>query len=272
LSDELLDLLRRENVRLQQEVQRLRAMESSRWWRLNPRRLLRRHDAEPGSGRDPASAAQADEPPESDTDGRHARFREDVTSRGTFTADWLLGHTPRWETIMRELEGRGARLLEIGSYEGLSACYLLWRLEDATITCVDTFEGSLEHEGDHVQSGMLETIFDANVALVDATRVNKRVGDSRRVLLELLAGEERFDFVYVDGSHLALDVLIDAAFTWRLLNVGGFLLFDDYRWSNLGDDPLLRPGPAIDVFLALVDGRYELVFRGWQLALRKTST
>lgn len=52
---------------------------------------------------------------------------------------------------------------------------------------------------------------------------------------------------------------------------GGFLVFDDYRWSELGDDELLRPGPAIDAFLALVRGKHELLFSGPQVAVRKTS-
>ena len=51
----------------------------------------------------------------------------------------------------------------------------------------------------------------------------------------------------------------------------GFLVFDDYAWSALGHDPLLRPGAAVDAFLTLVDGKYELVAKADQLAVRKTS-
>ncbi len=140
------------------------------------------------------------------------------------------------------------------------------------MTCIDTFAGSPEHvAGDLLPDTGLETAFDANVALVDATRVRKLVGDSKRVAVDLHAEGARFDFVYVDGSHLALDVLVDAALTWSLLAVEGFLVFDDYAWSALGHDPLLRPGAAVDAFLTLVDGKYELVAKADQLAVRKTS-
>jgi predicted O-methyltransferase YrrM len=174
--------------------------------------------------------------------------------------------------MMGELDGRGARALEIGSFEGMSACYVLWRLRDSHVTCVDTFEGGPEHiAGQHLPDAGLETAFDANVALVDASRVRKLVGDSKRVLVDLLAERARFDFVYVDGSHLALDVLADAALSWRLLATGGFLVFDDYNWAEFGEDRLLRPGAAVDSFLVLVEGKYELVASGWQLALRKSA-
>ena len=119
---------------------------------------------------------------------------------------------------MRALEGRSARVLEIGSFEGLSACYLLWRLPDSHVTCVDTFAGSPEHvAGEHLPAGRLDEVFDANVALVDASRVRKLVGDSKHVVADLRATGARFEFVYVDGSHLALDVFVDAALSWQVL-------------------------------------------------------
>jgi hypothetical protein len=274
-ADDFVALLLRENRRLRKEVERLRAIESSRWWRLNPRPWIRRlagslHTAARGGPRpehtEPASATSGVSGDE------RARFRAEVVARGAFTADWFTKSLPRWQPLMSELEGRRARVLEIGSFEGLSACYVLWRLRDAVVTCVDTFEGSPEHTADErIPSPGLEAVFDANVALVDAARVRKVVGDSRRVLLDLLGEGARFDLVYVDGSHLALDVLVDAALSWRLLEEGGFLVFDDYTWSELGDDVLLRPGPGIDAFLALVRGKCELFFSGPQVAVRKIS-
>jgi len=89
------------------------------------------------------------------------------------------------------------------------------------------------------------------------------------VLPRLATDGERFDLIYLDGSHFGLDVLVDAAVSWQLLENGGFLVFDDYLWAELGDDPLLRPRPAIDAFLAFVEGKYELLFAHEQVAVRK---
>ncbi len=279
-SDEFVVQLLRENRRLKQELERREAIAGSRWWRLHPRLNLQRALASVRPPSAPVPAASSEprrraprtlNPAPAHADLRK-RFRHDVVERGTFSRDWFTGHANSWEPMMEALSGQEARALEIGAFEGLSACYLLWRLPDAHVTCIDTFAGSPEHvAGDLLPDTGLETAFDANVALVDATRVRKLVGDSKRVAVDLHAEGARFDFVYVDGSHLALDVLVDAALTWSLLAVEGFLVFDDYAWSALGHDPLLRPGAAVDAFLTLVDGKYELVAKADQLAVRKTS-
>ncbi|CAN5183211.1 hypothetical protein BH20ACT13_BH20ACT13_23980 [soil metagenome] len=195
------------------------------------------------------------------------RFRAEVVERGDFTQDWFTAHVESLESILRPLEGRAARMLEIGSFEGLSTCYFLWRLFDLHMTCVDTFEGSagLPSGG---RDG-LEAAFDRNIELVDASRVRKLRGDSRRILLDLAEEQALFDLVYVDGSHRGLDVLVDAGLSWPLVEIGGIVVFDDYRWALLGDDPLLRPGPAIDAFVGLVATHGEVAFHGRQVAVRK---
>jgi hypothetical protein len=272
--EELLDenaRLRRELVRLER---RIRAIEASRWLRLHPRLVWRRGVRWVKRGTDAGARSPTDVAQAADADREHqyvARFRAAVLPRGTFTQTWFLGDAPRWEPILDQLQASRAALLEIGSYEGLSACYLLWRLPEATITCIDTFEGGVEHRGADVDVSELESRFDANVTLVDGSRVRKLVGDSREKLLDLASERARFDLVYVDGSHLALDVIVDAALSWQLLEPGGTLVFDDYGWAELGEDKLLRPGPAVDAFLDLVDGKYELRFHEYQVAIRKAS-
>jgi hypothetical protein len=260
-----------ENRRLRDEADVLRsrveAFERSRWWRLHPRFLLGRggQDAEPVS----ASAEIEVAPPRGGHDVAE-RFGAEVVAKGSFSQDWFTYTLPSLDPVIAAFTGRRAEILEIGSFEGLSTCYFLWRLRDAHITCVDTFALSIEHAG-LTAAEQLESTFDRNVALVDASRVSKRVGDSRRVLLDLLDERAGFDLVYVDGSHLALDVVIDGALSWRLVRTGGTLVFDDYEWTAVGTDPLLRPGPAIDAVLGLVEGKYELLFKGAQLAIRKSA-
>jgi predicted O-methyltransferase YrrM len=204
-----------------------------------------------------------------ETRDRLRRFEDEVVRDGDFTQDWFTAHVEQLESLLEPLEGAAARILEIGSFEGLSTCYLLWRLADSRLTCIDTFEGSPglpsgERDG-------IEAAFDRNVALVDASRVRKLVGDSRRVLLDLAEEGARFDLVYVDGSHRGLDVLVDAALSWPLVEAGGVVVFDDYRWALLGHDPLLRPGPAIDAFVDLVGPHGEVLMRERQVGLRKLS-
>ena len=269
-----LDLIK-ENSHLRREVVRLRAkvdaFERSRWLRLHPRRLsgglvrsVRAARHEP-----PSTTSQA--PPSTpDPDPIVARFREEVVEHGLFSAEWFVHNIGLWEPILRELDGRSSELLEIGSFEGLGSSYLLWRLPDAQLTCIDTFEGTFEQVTSGVLLTDLEQRFDHNVALVGASRVRKLVGDSRKTLPQLIEERRSFDLVYVDGSHHALDVLTDAAHAWRLLAPGGIVIFDDYTWQWPGSDPLLRTGPAIDAFLDVVSDSAEPLFKERQVAVRKT--
>jgi predicted O-methyltransferase YrrM len=198
-----------------------------------------------------------------------AAFLDEVVGRAAFSQDWVTTRFSSWRPILEELDSRPSQILEIGSFEGMSACYLLWRLPGAHITCVDPFIGTPEQAG--LDTRGLEEIFDANIALIDSSRVRKLVGDSGHRLLDLAAEDARFDLVYVDGSHFGLDVLVDASLSWQLLAIDGVIVFDDYRWRYLGDDPLLRPGKAIDAFREVIEGKYELLFADEQVGLRRTS-
>lgn len=50
---------------------------------------------------------------------------------------------------------------------------------------------------------------------------------SEFVLPRLLETHQRYDFIYVDGSHLFENVFLDAFYGARLLNDGGLIAFDD---------------------------------------------
>ena len=263
-----------ENQRLRKELKdlhaRIAALESSRWWRLHPRfALMRLKPRRPVIERTAPTNVAAEEPPAAN--GVTARFRGEVVAHGHFSEDWFTIHIPAWERVMQALDGRPSKVLELGSFEGLSSSFLLWRLPDAQLTCVDTFAGIPEYAAYGIAGSGLEQSFDHNVALVDATRVRKLVGETHSVLPDLLAAGEEFDLVYVDASHRAVDVMVDAALSWKLLAAGGFAIFDDYGEIPAGENALDHPAPAIDAFLGVVAGCYEVVDRRRQLIIRKTA-
>jgi hypothetical protein len=83
------------------------------------------------------------------------------------------------------------------------------------------------------------------------------------------AAGERFDLIYVDGSHAAVEVMIDLCYCASLLNLGGMMILDDY-WHDISD--IGGPGvkQAVDRFLA-VFGRYFTVAAVYrQVVLVKT--
>src|SRR6185312_5512964 len=121
--------------------------------------------------------------------------------------------------------------------------------------CIDTWSGGVEHSA--IDWGAVEARFDRNIARAlakapHAARVEKLKGPSSEGLARLLLdlGRESVDFVFVDGSHQAPDVLSDAVMAFHLLRVGGLMIFDDYIWSEGADmtrrDPLEMPKPGVD--------------------------
>jgi len=183
-----------------------------------------------------------------------------------FTNTWFLGAAKNfWDQLMPQLKPK--KLLEIGSYEGASACYLIDNLASASaieLHCLDTWEGGVEHQKGgtaEVNMGSVEARFKHNTAqaIANASHPVELVvhkGYSEVGLVELLAAGQKgsFDFIYVDGSHQAPDVLSDAVLAFKLLRVGGIMAFDDYLWSeNLPSDmdPIRCPKPAVDAFTNL---------------------
>ncbi|MFC5951977.1 class I SAM-dependent methyltransferase [Pseudonocardia lutea] len=181
---------------------------------------------------------------------------------GRYTQDWFSYHEAHWLDHFGQLAGRpGLQAVEVGSYEGRSACWIANHLltgAGSRLICVDPFD---QYEGQ-------ERNFDHNIRVAGcADAIVTLRGRSHQVLP--LLPEDAFDFVYVDGSHQILDVLQDAAMSWRLLRSDGILVFDDYEHTLFPDSFGMSAGPAVRAFLALLAGQYELLFEDWQVALRK---
>jgi predicted O-methyltransferase YrrM len=168
-----------------------------------------------------------------------------------------------WRRAFAAHAADAREILEIGSFVGGSACLFLTLLPQARITCVDPFTGDLH--GGEAYNGPADTIearFDAATAPF-GDRVRKIVSRSLPALEALKDEGRRFDIIYIDGSHVHDDILVDSLLAWPLLKVGGLMMWDDYRggatWDR--DD---RPRHAIETFLAghrdhrVVHARYQL--------------
>ncbi len=194
----------------------------------------------------------------------HEAARNDSNKTGfIFTNGWF-DKVARsvWEQLIPKI--KPAKILEIGSYEGASACFLIQILaKDMAIEihCIDNWEGGVQHEMIGVDMNAVESRFKHNLKLAIDTAPNKVdlfvYKESSDLCLSRLLSDNRknyFDFIYIDGSHQAPDVLCDAVLGFRLLKIGGVIAFDDYLWAeNLpyGKDPLRCPKPAIDAFVNL---------------------
>ncbi|MDB4049222.1 class I SAM-dependent methyltransferase [Luminiphilus sp.] len=162
--------------------------------------------------------------------------------------------------------------LEIGSWQGLSALFLLTQLPLANLICVDTWgeKGSAENgQRTDLASNALST-FKKNLAAHSA-KCNAFQGTSDHYFANRHV-ETRFDFIYIDGSHRAEQVLKDAVNSFSSLRRDGIMIFDDLGWKQRRH-VLGNPAAGIIAFLNLHQGSFKVIAcTSKQLAIKKTKT
>jgi predicted O-methyltransferase YrrM len=184
-----------------------------------------------------------------------------------FTTDWFSGNIPIWSELLKHFKDVPTTALEVGSYQGRSGSWLLENIlthPDSTLTCVDTFEGSVEHNEEQ-KKGIYE-LFSHNMERF-SSKLRVHRGSSSDVL-RAFPRAETYDLIYIDGDHRAETVIEDAILAFPLLRKGGIMIFDDYRFPG-GDDHWDRPTIAIDAFVTIYKKSVEVILNMYQLAIRK---
>jgi predicted O-methyltransferase YrrM len=192
--------------------------------------------------------------------------------------DWFSQHIPNWKRWLARFQGRdGIRAVEIGTYEGRAACWLLDNVltgRNCELTCIDphSYDHADAVSGERFSSLRPETVratWLENLADAVAAERCRLVREPSSEGLQLFLPLPQWDFVYVDGSHLARCCLEDSILVWERLHPGGICIWDDYRWRP----PRGRTSPschvAIDAFLACYEGCYDQLEKGHQVKVRK---
>jgi hypothetical protein len=168
--------------------------------------------------------------------------------------------------------------LEIGIFEGRTS---IWLLDNVLKEHIYTKKGGVLHCIDPAltKNGQFNLAqHKGNVIYYNEL--------SSRVLIRLLQENLGllFDFIFVDGDHNACNLLEDLVLSWKLLRVEGIMLIDDYEmettdpWHYIShpeftDNPKLRfthPRIAIDAFLSIYRGQYDLIIDNYQIGIKKT--
>jgi len=178
-----------------------------------------------------------------------------ATREYSFAHDWFTHNIPVWTEHLQRFVNTPVNALEIGSFEGMSTCWLLDYIlthPDARLTCIDLY---------------FQESFDINIAKTGTPeKIIKLTAESHQTLASLKS--QSYDLIYIDGNHLAAHAQQDANLSWVLLKPGGLLVFDDYEWSD-PNYPGQETKIGIDAFLATVQSEVEILYQGYQLIVRK---
>ena len=192
-----------------------------------------------------------------------------------FTVDWFTNNVPIWQRYLVPAfaDRKGTvRALEIGSYEGRSA---LWLLDNvlvsprSSVTCVDDFR---EVAPATTAAGVrdVRAAFSRNTAAY-GDRIKLVEEPAERALRKMFpAEEEAFSIVYIDATKDSRFVLEQAVLAFPLLKKNGFMVFDDYTSSPEHDGSCPKQG--IDAFLDVYAPYIKVRHVGWQVILQRRAT
>lgn len=141
--------------------------------------------------------------------------------------------------MINNLHTKKTKYLEIGVFEGRSSVYILENLQNAICHFVDPLQPYDEMTDSTGQDDFHKTYdnFTSNIELFDSrATLHRKTSDSF-----FLNNTEKFDLIYIDGSHFGDDVYKDAINAFDSLNKKGFIIFDDFFWfffDTVEENPL----------------------------------
>ncbi len=157
------------------------------------------------------------------------RFEKLIENK-SFSHKWFLNNFEIFAHYLPNELSKDFSYLEIGSFEGLSALNILSNYPNSKVTVIDLWsESNINSESLDVNFTEIEKKFDENLKGYNFSKIKK---DSVIALRELLKKKISFDFIYIDGSHNGEDILSDAIESYKLLNTGGLIIFDDVVNTN----------------------------------------
>jgi len=164
------------------------------------------------------------------------------------------------------------RYLEIGVFEGRGALLMLesypqliytgidsWKIKDAPVAIADLEEVQVveKRARENLKPYQDRASLIKGGSAISLMHLFQKVSDGN---------QSRYNAIYIDAGHHAMDVLLESALCWLMLEVGGVMVWDDYQ--DRGVRRSVRTGG--DAFLQCVKGHYASLFENWQLGIQKT--
>lgn len=169
------------------------------------------------------------------------------------------------------IQNEKIQILEIGTYTGISLIEIVKRIPNSYGTGVDMWTPYKENNLlENMKNLQIEESFHKNIKISNMEeRINGIKCDSKDLLLDMIKKNDKYDFIYIDGSHLCIDCYIDLVLSWELLEVGGIIAIDDYLYKKDDKNILNSPYEGINHFLNKYEGTYILLHKSYRVFLQK---
>ena len=145
-------------------------------------------------------------------------------------------------------QGREIKMLQLGAWAGHASEWLCNNI-NGHLTDVDAWAGSVAGPNNEKS---LSIIQDIDIAEAEK-EYYERTGGLPVTTFKGTTNEffeqntEKFDFIYVDASHIREDVEMDGENALKVLNPGGLIVFDDFLWYYGKDIDLVPYGAVLDI-------------------------
>jgi predicted O-methyltransferase YrrM len=121
------------------------------------------------------------------------------------------------------------KLLEIGAFEGKSTVWLIDTYLSHEKSKIDIIDPFLISDVTTQLTNETFNLFQDNLKLSNYPEKFLLFMDlSSNVLPKFIAEKRCYDLIFIDGSHLRRDIIVDLVLSWKMLKVNSFLVMDDY--------------------------------------------
>jgi predicted O-methyltransferase YrrM len=158
--------------------------------------------------------------------------------------------------------------VEIGSFEGIGSLLInntLCNNENSKLYCIDPFEDVYVKNNEKLawwNSACIGQLGRFRNNTKNYPKIIELRGTSDEMINKL--DDNTVDFVYIDGDHSAEQVYKDAVNMFSKMKNNSIILFDDYLFNVNG----VITQHGIDKFLQEYNGKYELLFKDYQAAIK----
>jgi len=191
-----------------------------------------------------------------------------------------MAYIKKWGQRFGFMKKKNNKILELGCFKGEMSKWFsdnLLNHKESKLYCVDTWEGSVEYKTNFNNvkktfKNNIETTFKKNIKnSKHPNKVKTYKATTTDFFVKFLATNKKpiFNLIYIDASHDARNVIMDAVLSFKVLKVGGYIVFDDYEWDKMPEN-YERPKIAIIAFNHMFRDNIKITHKGYKMIVQKT--